>query len=239
MVLTRDALGSGPIPACHPDCVPRLALLIGLLVVAAAVAGFALLGGGDDPPDFGPALVEDDPFAWAPGRDEEFEARAAAATCSTPTALGRGRQRAAGGAPPPPDRANGCRRSGAGPARGNGLPRDRGARRPWRAATSREPAYSDPGGHRHQPLCVDVEASERLTAPCGARSDANGSLTRSGRGRAVGHRRALRLDQSPRRRGPLPGDGPRALRPAGPRRVSAQMGMGTWSRCSTPTVRAT
>ncbi len=57
---------------------PRLALLIGLLVAGAALAGFVLLGGGDDPPDFGPALVENDPFAWEPGRDEEFEARAAA-----------------------------------------------------------------------------------------------------------------------------------------------------------------
>ncbi len=57
---------------------PRLALLIGLLAAGAALAGFALLGGGDDPPDLGAALVENDPFAWEPGRDEEFEARAAA-----------------------------------------------------------------------------------------------------------------------------------------------------------------
>ena len=57
---------------------PRLVLLIGLLAAGAALVGFALLGGGDDPPDLGAALVENDPFTWEPGRDEEFEARAAA-----------------------------------------------------------------------------------------------------------------------------------------------------------------
>ncbi len=57
---------------------PRVALLIGLLVAGVALAGFVLLGGGDDPADFGPALVENDPFAWEPGREAEFEARAAA-----------------------------------------------------------------------------------------------------------------------------------------------------------------
>ena len=65
-------------PPATLTCVPRLALLIGLLAAGAALVGFALLGGGDDPPDLGAALVENDPFAWEPGRDEEFEARAAA-----------------------------------------------------------------------------------------------------------------------------------------------------------------
>ena len=68
---------------------PRVALLIGLLAAGVALAGFVLLGGGGDPADFGPALVENDPFAGAPGRDEEFETRAAAGNShvlSTPTA---------------------------------------------------------------------------------------------------------------------------------------------------------
>ena len=55
----------------------RLALLVGLLVAVVAVALFALLG-GDDSPDFGAAVVPGDPFAYAPGRDDEFVARATA-----------------------------------------------------------------------------------------------------------------------------------------------------------------
>jgi hypothetical protein len=55
----------------------RRALLIGLLVVAAALAAFALLG-GDDPPEFADVPLDSDPFAYEPGRDSAFEARAAA-----------------------------------------------------------------------------------------------------------------------------------------------------------------
>ena len=54
-----------------------MALLIGLLVAGVAVAVFALTG-DDDPPDFGAAVVPGDPFAYEPGRDDEFVARATA-----------------------------------------------------------------------------------------------------------------------------------------------------------------
>jgi hypothetical protein len=57
--------------------VVRLALLVGVLVAGAVLAGFALLG-DDDPPEFGAAIVPGDPFAYEPERDEEFVARATA-----------------------------------------------------------------------------------------------------------------------------------------------------------------
>jgi hypothetical protein len=55
----------------------RLALAIGLLVAAAVLVAFALLG-DDDPPEFGAAVVPGDPFAYEPERDGEFVARATA-----------------------------------------------------------------------------------------------------------------------------------------------------------------
>jgi len=55
----------------------RVALLIGLLVAGVAVAVFTLVG-GDDAPEFGAAVVPGDPFAYEPGRDDEFAARATA-----------------------------------------------------------------------------------------------------------------------------------------------------------------
>ena len=54
-----------------------MALLIGVLVAGGAVAVFALTG-DEDPPDFGAAVVPGDPFAYEPGRDDEFVARATA-----------------------------------------------------------------------------------------------------------------------------------------------------------------
>jgi len=55
----------------------RVALLIGLLVAVVAVALFALVG-DDDPSEFGAAVVPGDPFAYEPGRDDEFAGRATA-----------------------------------------------------------------------------------------------------------------------------------------------------------------
>jgi hypothetical protein len=55
----------------------RLALLVGLLVAGVAVGVFALLG-DDDGSDFGAAVVPGDPFAYEPGRDDEFVERATA-----------------------------------------------------------------------------------------------------------------------------------------------------------------
>jgi hypothetical protein len=57
--------------------VPRLALLTAVLVAGAALAAFALLG-GDDRPQFADVPLDNDPFAYEPGRDSAFEARAAA-----------------------------------------------------------------------------------------------------------------------------------------------------------------
>ena len=65
-------------PACHPQWrVYRLTALIGLLVAGAALAALALLG-DEEPPEFGAAVVDGDPFAWDPERRAEFEARATA-----------------------------------------------------------------------------------------------------------------------------------------------------------------
>jgi hypothetical protein len=55
----------------------RVPFLIGLVIVCAVLAGFALLG-GDDGTEFGPLELGDDPFAYEPGREDEFTARAAA-----------------------------------------------------------------------------------------------------------------------------------------------------------------
>jgi Transglycosylase SLT domain len=55
----------------------RIPFLIGLVIVCAVLAGFALLG-GDDQPEFGVLEIENDPFAYESGREEEFRARATA-----------------------------------------------------------------------------------------------------------------------------------------------------------------
>ena len=54
----------------------RLALLV-LLLAGVAVAAFVLLR-DDDPPTYSPIEIKDDPYAYEPDREEEFEARAAA-----------------------------------------------------------------------------------------------------------------------------------------------------------------
>jgi hypothetical protein len=56
----------------------RVPFLIGLVVLGAALAAFALLSGADDAPELAPLEVADDPFAHEPDRDEEFAERAAA-----------------------------------------------------------------------------------------------------------------------------------------------------------------
>jgi hypothetical protein len=56
----------------------RVAFLIGLALVCAALVGVALLGGGDDTPGFGPLEIDNDPFAYESGREEEFRERATA-----------------------------------------------------------------------------------------------------------------------------------------------------------------
>ena len=55
----------------------RVLFLIGLVIVCAVLAGFALLG-GDDGPEFGVLEIENDPFAYESGREEEFRTRATA-----------------------------------------------------------------------------------------------------------------------------------------------------------------
>jgi soluble lytic murein transglycosylase-like protein len=56
----------------------RIPFLIGLAVVGAALAAFALLGAGDDAPELAPLQIADDPFAYEPDREQEFRERAAA-----------------------------------------------------------------------------------------------------------------------------------------------------------------
>jgi Transglycosylase SLT domain len=58
----------------------RLFVLVFVVVAGAILGGFAL-GGGDEPPSFGPVTVdpgEPDPFAWDPDRENEFVERATA-----------------------------------------------------------------------------------------------------------------------------------------------------------------
>jgi Family of unknown function (DUF5715)/Transglycosylase SLT domain len=55
----------------------RVPFLIGLVIVCAALAGIALLG-GDDGPEFGPLQLGDDPFAYESRREDEFTVRATA-----------------------------------------------------------------------------------------------------------------------------------------------------------------
>jgi hypothetical protein len=58
----------------------RLFVIVFLFAAAAALAGLALTG-SDDPPSFGPVVVdpgEPDPFAYDPDRDDEFVDRATA-----------------------------------------------------------------------------------------------------------------------------------------------------------------
>jgi Transglycosylase SLT domain len=55
----------------------RAAVLTAVVVAGAALAAFALLG-GDDPPQFADVPLDSDPFAYEPGRDSAFAARAAA-----------------------------------------------------------------------------------------------------------------------------------------------------------------
>jgi Family of unknown function (DUF5715)/Transglycosylase SLT domain len=55
----------------------RLALLTGIVIAAATVAGFLLLG-GDDGPSFDPVAVDSGPFAYTPEREAELTERAAA-----------------------------------------------------------------------------------------------------------------------------------------------------------------
>jgi soluble lytic murein transglycosylase-like protein len=56
----------------------RIPFLIGLAVVGAALAAFALLGGDDGASELAPLQIEDDPFAYEPDREQEFTERAAA-----------------------------------------------------------------------------------------------------------------------------------------------------------------
>jgi hypothetical protein len=54
----------------------RLALI--LLVLAVAAAGWFLLLRGEDPPSYSPINLDDDPWAYTPDREDDFERRAAA-----------------------------------------------------------------------------------------------------------------------------------------------------------------
>jgi soluble lytic murein transglycosylase-like protein len=56
--------------------VTRRLAVIALLLAAAAAAGFVLLR-ADDPPSYSPLNLEQDPWAYAPDREDDFEARAA------------------------------------------------------------------------------------------------------------------------------------------------------------------
>jgi hypothetical protein len=56
----------------------RFRFLLGLGVVLVALAGFVLLGGGDDAPELAPLEIANDPFAYEPSREQEFTARATA-----------------------------------------------------------------------------------------------------------------------------------------------------------------
>ena len=49
-----------------------------LVAVAALRRPFLLLRGGDEPPSYSPLNLENDPWAYHPGRQGDFESRAAA-----------------------------------------------------------------------------------------------------------------------------------------------------------------
>ena len=51
--------------------------MLALVLVGIAVAAFLLLR-GDDPPSYSPLSLENDPWAYEPGREDDFERRAAA-----------------------------------------------------------------------------------------------------------------------------------------------------------------
>jgi hypothetical protein len=56
----------------------RVPFLIGMVLVGALLAGFALLSGGDDAPESGPLEIDADLLVYESGRDEEFSGRATA-----------------------------------------------------------------------------------------------------------------------------------------------------------------
>ena len=67
----------------------RAALGLVLIAIAAsAFAGFQLLTGGD-PPSYSPVNLDDDPWAYSPDREDDFEARAAAGLARVYARLGR------------------------------------------------------------------------------------------------------------------------------------------------------
>ena len=51
--------------------------MLALVLAGIAIAAFLLLR-GDDPPSYSPLNLDDDPWAYEPGREDDFEARAAA-----------------------------------------------------------------------------------------------------------------------------------------------------------------
>ena len=58
-----------------------LAVVVCVLAAGAALAVLAVVGGDDEPPAYGPVILDPDrpdPFAWDPEREEEFIARATA-----------------------------------------------------------------------------------------------------------------------------------------------------------------
>src|ERR687894_1749961 len=57
---------------------PRRLALLAVLLLAAGAAGAFLVLRGDDAPSYSPRQLEDDPFAYEPDREDEFERRAAA-----------------------------------------------------------------------------------------------------------------------------------------------------------------
>ena len=136
----------------------RLFVLVFVVAAGAALAGLAFTG-EDDPPSFGPVTLdpgEPDPFAYEPGREEEFVERATAGHSHVLYAKspgGVGGHRAPGGALAPARSRRPPAASRPGPARGDRVPRERrqpgGARE--RRPRGRGRADPDPGRHRHEP----------------------------------------------------------------------------------------
>jgi soluble lytic murein transglycosylase-like protein len=56
----------------------RRAALAVFVIALASVGAFLVLRGNDDPPSYSPLNLENDPWAYAPDREADFEARAAA-----------------------------------------------------------------------------------------------------------------------------------------------------------------